>query len=92
MCPACGSLAWEIQALSGRGSLHTWIVSVHPTEPDADPRIVALVDLDEGVRLVSNLVGVSADAVRNDMPLELVVDEVDGVLLPQFRPAGGGAR
>jgi hypothetical protein len=54
-------------------------------------RIVALVELDEGVRLVSNLVGIDAAEVENGMPLVVLFAEVDGVALPQFRPAGGGA-
>jgi uncharacterized OB-fold protein len=91
MCPWCGSLEWDVRELSGRGTLHSWIVSRHPSEPDDVARIVALVELDEGVRLVSNLVGIDAAEVENGMPLEVLFAEVDGVALPQFRPAGGGA-
>ena len=91
MCPWCGSLEWDVQELSGRGTLHSWIVSRHPSEPDDMARIVALVELDEGVRLVSNLVGIDAAEVQNEMALEVLFAEVDGVALPQFRPAGGGA-
>jgi uncharacterized protein len=91
MCPACGSLEWDVQELSGRGSLHSWILSRHPTAPDDMTRIVALVELDEGVRLVSNLSEVDAAEVENGMLLEVVFAEIDGVVLPQFRPVGGGA-
>ena len=90
MCPACGSLEWDVQQLSGRGSLHSWILSRHPTAPDDMTRIVALVELDEGVRLVSNLSEVDAAEVENGMLLEVVFAEIDGVVLPQFRAAGGG--
>jgi hypothetical protein len=91
MCPECGSLEWDVQELSGRGSLHSWILSRHPSAPDDMTRIVALVELDEGVRLVSNLCEVDVADVENGMLLEVVFAEVDGVALPQFRPAGGGA-
>jgi uncharacterized OB-fold protein len=91
MCPWCGSLEWDVQELSGRGTLHSWIVSRHPSEPDDMARIVALVELDEGVRLVSNLVGIDVEEVQNGMPLEVLFAQVDGVALPQFRPAGGDA-
>jgi uncharacterized OB-fold protein len=91
MCPWCGSLEWDVQELSGRGTLHSWIVSRHPSEPDDMARIVALVELDEGVRLVSNLVEIDAAEVENGMALEVLFTDVDGVALPQFRPAGGGA-
>jgi hypothetical protein len=91
MCPWCGALEWDVQELSGRGTLHSWIVSRHPSEPDDMARIVALVELDEGVRLVSNLVGIDVEEVQNGMPLEVLFAQVDGVALPQFRPAGGDA-
>lgn len=87
MCPACGSVEWDTVEASGRGVLHSWILSHHPSEPDDAPRIVALVDLNEGVRFVSNLQGVAVDEVKNDMPVELVFSDSDGVTLPQFRPA-----
>jgi uncharacterized protein len=86
MCPACGSVDWTARELSGKGTVHTWIVSRHPTEPDDAPRLVAVIALDEGPRLVSNLVGLEPAAVVNDMPVELTFAVVDGMRLPQFRP------
>jgi hypothetical protein len=65
----------------------SWIVSHHPTEPDEAPRIVVLVELEEGVRLVSNLRGINPSDVKNDMPVEIELLDVDGVMLPQVRPA-----
>ena len=91
MCPVCGSLEWTVQEASGRGTVHSWIVSRHPSDPDELPRIVALVELEEGVRLVSNLHDVDSAQVANDMAVEVVFKEVDGVTLPQFRPARSGA-
>lgn len=87
MCPQCGSLEWDAQELAGRGTLHSWIVSHHPTEVDEAARIVALIELDEGIRLVSNLQDIEPKDVENDMTLEVVFMDVDGVRLPQFRPA-----
>ncbi|HUP71991.1 MAG TPA: OB-fold domain-containing protein [Acidimicrobiales bacterium] len=87
MCPVCHSLKWTTREASGRGTVYSWIVSHHPTEADALPRIVVLVDLEEGVRLVSNLQGVAPSEVRNGMAIELCFDDFDGVALPQFRPA-----
>lgn len=88
MCPVCGSVEWNPKEVSGRGSIQSWIVSRHPTEADDRARIVALIDLEEGVRLVANLVGVDLGGVRNDMQVEVTFAEVDGVRLPQFRPVG----
>lgn len=87
MCPHCGSVEWVLHPSSGRGTVLSWIVSHHPTEPDAAPRIVVLVELEEGVRLVSNLRGINPSEVTNDMPVDIELLEFDGVLLPQVRPA-----
>jgi uncharacterized OB-fold protein len=86
MCPSCLSLDWEAEEASGRGTVYSWVLSHHPTEPDAEPRIVVLVDLEEGVRLVANLQGVAPSDVVNDLPVEVFFAPVDGVVLPQFRP------
>lgn len=107
MCPACGSLDWNHVEASGRGTVYSWVVSRHPTksEPGSgsgtgsgsgsgeSPRIVGLIDLEEGTRFVSNLVDVAVEDVRNEMAVELTFREYDGVKLPQFRPAApaGGA-
>jgi hypothetical protein len=89
MCGRCRSLEWDTVESSGRGTVYSWVLSHHPTEPDAAPRIVVLVDLAEGVRLVANLQGVSPTEVANGLPVEAFFAEVGGVMLPQFRPAAG---
>ena len=86
MCPQCHSLEWEARDASGRGTVHSWILSHHPTEADAAPRIVVLVDLAEGVRLISNLL-CDLDDVEPEMPVEVVFRDYHGVVLPQFVPA-----
>jgi uncharacterized OB-fold protein len=89
MCPACGSLEWTTQEASGRGQVYSWIVSRHPNRAEEDARIVALIELEEGVRLVSNLHGVDPGEASNDMAVEVCyVTFEGGVTLPQFRPAG----
>jgi hypothetical protein len=87
MCPECQSLEWESQEAEGRGVIRAWIVSKHPTRPDAHPRIVILVELESGERLVSNLQDVEPDEIRLGMPVEVTFQDVDGVFLHQFRPA-----
>src|SRR5882757_7797623 len=77
MCPKCQSLEWESQEAAGHGVVRAWVVSKHPTRPDANPRIVILVELDDGPRLVSNLRGVAPDEVRLGMPVEVVFRDVD---------------
>lgn len=91
LCGDCHSTAWDTVESSGHGHVYTWIVSHHPTQPDAEPRVVVLVELDDGVRFVSNLLGAAPDDVENGMEVALSVEEVDGVRLPEFRPAGPAA-
>jgi uncharacterized OB-fold protein len=87
MCPACQSLRREAFEVSGNGTVYSWIRSKHPTDPDAEPRIVVLVELDEGARLVSNLRDVALDEVRNGMRVEVFFDDLGGFVAPQVRPA-----
>jgi uncharacterized OB-fold protein len=86
MCGACHSAEWDTQESSGHGYVYTWIVSHHPTRPDTEPRIVVLIELDEGIRFVANLLGIDAGDVRNGMEVALSIETVDDVVLPQFRP------
>lgn len=90
MCPRCQSTERDALAVSGRGRLHSWILSHHPSAPDDAPRVVALVELEEGPRIVSNLLGTDPADIGNDMAVEVCFVDYDGVVLPQFRPAGGG--
>jgi uncharacterized protein len=91
MCPHCQSLESRIAPLSGRGTLYSYAVLHHPRHPAFGyPVLAALVDLDEGIRMVSNLVGVEPDGIAIGMPLEVTFAETDGDRwVPVFRPAGG---
>ena len=91
MCGRCGSVARDTLESAGRGTVYSWIVSRHPTEPDAEPRTVVLVDLEEGVRIVSNLLDVPVDAIEPGLPVEVAFVTTAGVTLPQFRPAAATA-
>lgn len=86
-----GNVSWE--PVSGKGTLYAYTI-VHlnraPGFADELPYIVALIELDEGARLMSNLVEVTPDpeSVTIGMAVELVYDDVtDDVTLPKFRPA-----
>ena len=89
MCDACGSLEWESIAASGRGTLHSFTVIHQPQFPGYDyPIVVALVDLEEGERMISNLVGCEPAKVRIGMELRAVIHaDPDGFHIPFFRPA-----
>jgi uncharacterized OB-fold protein len=91
MCSECRSLEWDTVEASGRGTVYSFVVNHHPQVPAFDyPLVVALVELDEGTRLVSNVVGVEPSEVRVGMPVEVELVAFDAELtLPQFHPAGG---
>src|SRR5580658_9116423 len=55
MCAICGSLKARYEAVSGRGRVISAILSRHPNASDETPLVIVLVELEEGVRLVSNL-------------------------------------
>lgn len=95
-CNACGSLEWDTVEASGEGTVYSYVVMHHPPFPAFDPPYaVGLVELAEGVRMVSNVVGVPSDKVRIGQPVRLEFQQVDKELqLPVFRAvesmAGGG--
>ena len=88
-CPECQSFDWDAVEASGRGTLYSYVVSHHPRHPAFDhPLLIALVELEEGTRLITNLIGVTPDEVVIDMPLEVAWHQADAQLsLPLFRPA-----
>lgn len=92
MCPHCHSLEFEVVTLSGRGSLYSYAILRHPQHPAFDyPVIAALVDLDEGIRLVSNLSRVDPERIEIGMALEVTFEPTeDGGAVPVFRLAGAG--
>jgi len=94
MCPTCNSLDWDTVESSGRGTVYSYVMPQHPPMPLMEyPYIVALVELDEGVRLVSNLCDIAPEDVQVGMPVAIfyqAFDTLDGndLVLHQFRPAG----
>ena len=88
MCSACRSMKWESQEISGRGTLHTYTVIHYPQFPGYEfPILAALVDLEEGCRMVSNVVGCSPEDLAIGMAVEAFIHEDDdGFKLPFFRP------
>jgi uncharacterized OB-fold protein len=75
--------------MSGRGTVYTFTVTHYPQFPGFQtPFVVALVELEEGPRVVSNLIDVDASQVTIGMPVEVAFVRVDpDLILPLFRPA-----
>lgn len=92
-CPHCQSDESAWLEASGRGTVYSWIVVHHPVPRDLYdsevPYVVALIDLEEGPRIASNVVGCEPDAVEAGMAVTVGFDAVtEDVTLPRFRPAG----
>jgi len=79
-----------VVTLSGRGSLYSYAILHHPQHPAFDyPVVAALVDLEEGIRLVTNLLGVDPERIVIGMPLEVTFEPTEnGGAVPVFRSAG----
>jgi uncharacterized OB-fold protein len=90
-CPRCLSAHLEWVKVSGRARLHSFTIVQQPANPafrDDVPYVYAVVQLDEGPRLVSNIVQCDLDTLRVDMPLEAVFDDVTPEwTLVKFTPA-----
>jgi uncharacterized protein len=90
LCPACWSRKITWTRLSGRGHVSSWVVfhqSYFRGFEAEVPYNVAEVELEEGPRLLTNLVGVSNDAICAQMPVEIVFEDVtEEVTLAKFKP------
>jgi uncharacterized protein len=91
-CPVCGSRQLGWIPASGRATLHTFVIS-HIPAPGFDdelPYVIAIVELEEGPRMMTNLRGVAPDPMhlQIDMKLEVCFERRADRTLPMFRPAG----
>ncbi|CAM5777898.1 MAG: Zn-ribbon domain-containing OB-fold protein [Pseudomonadota bacterium] len=91
LCPHCHSDALEWSDARGTGSIYSFTVARRPAGPafKADaPYVVAVIDLDEGARMMTNIVTDNVDAVRIGQRVAVQFDAVtDEVTLPKFRLA-----
>ncbi|HEV8711580.1 MAG TPA: OB-fold domain-containing protein [Candidatus Binatia bacterium] len=91
MCAKCGSFAWEWAKSSGKGKLFSWTTAMQPMLPqfaDLVPYSPVVIEMDEGVRLVSWLTDVPPEELRLGLPVEVAFDDVTPeVTLPKFRKA-----
>nr|WP_229897528.1 bifunctional MaoC family dehydratase N-terminal/OB-fold nucleic acid binding domain-containing protein [Streptomyces finlayi] len=92
-CNGCGSARWDTVEASGEGTVFSYVVMHHPAFPAFDPPYaVGLIELAEGVRMISNVVGVPAEQVRIGMRVEAEFRRFDAELeLPVFRVVDGSA-
>jgi uncharacterized OB-fold protein len=90
-CPHCTSADFTWTPVSGRGKVFTCVVYhrvYHPGFANEVPYSVALVELEEGPRMISNIVGISPGEVACEMPVRVIYEDVtDSITLPKFTPA-----
>lgn len=93
-CPSCLSADPEWQTSSGRAKLVSWVVyhrAFHPAFADRIPYTAAIIELEEGPRLISNIIGVEdPEKLTIDEPLLVEIENDDGVYVPRFRTLGAG--
>ncbi|MGV0605822.1 Zn-ribbon domain-containing OB-fold protein [Mycolicibacterium sp. XJ1904] len=94
MCGSCQSLNWDYVVSSGRGTVYSFVMPKYPPLPFLEyPYVVALIELDEGVRIVSNLCDIEPEAIEVGMPVEVFYETFEALpsgeelALHQFRPA-----
>jgi uncharacterized OB-fold protein len=90
-CPNCNSAKLEWIEASGKATVFSWIVVRHPVPKDVYaldvPYVVALVTLEEGVRMPTNIVGCAPEEVTAYMPLKVQFRDVTPeITLPVFAP------
>lgn len=92
-CPRCLGEELEFRAASGNGTVYAASLMAKPANPSMagrEPYVVALVDLDEGVRMMTNLVGAEPEASRVGLRVRVAWEPLtDGRNLPLFEPQGG---
>lgn len=92
VCPSCHSFEWDALEASGRGTVYSFVVMHYPEVPPFDyPNPIALIELEEGTRLIAQLVGIKAAEVQIGQKVQVEFNTFnDGELvLPQFRPVAG---
>ena len=91
-CPDCGSLSVGWEQASGRGTIYSYTVNRRGAGDLAeyrtvDPYVLAYVDLEEGPRVMTNIVDCDPDSVAIGQAVEVVFhDTGQGTALPRFRP------
>ena len=91
-CDKCGSYDWDTLESSGKGTVYSFVVNHYPQVPAFDyPLPIGLVELEEGTRLVAQIVDTPVASITVGMPVEVTWIEDGDLTVPAFKRAGGGA-
>ena len=90
-CPRCLSDQVEWETVSGRGTLHTYVINHRAAPGFEPPYAIAVVQLDEGPRMMGNITGVdqTPEALELDMALQVTFEVRGEMHVPIWEPAGG---
>jgi len=91
-CPSCASRKVSVFKASGKGKLYSYIIHHRPAPGFTPPYSIAVVELDEGPRMMTNIIDCpqTPEALELDMKVEVAFEKLDDkVTLPLFRPAKG---
>ena len=91
-CPGCASRDVAVFRASGKGRLYSYVIHHRKVPGFTPPYAIAVVKLDEGVRMMTNIIDCpqTPEALVLDMPLEVAFVPMDEqITLPFFRPAKG---
>src|SRR5699024_7001183 len=89
VCPNCMSTKINYVESSGEGSIYSYTIAhrgAGPSYKDDIPYVVALIDLDEGVRMLSNIVGCEPEDVHIEMRVKVMFEKREEFSIPQFLP------
>jgi len=90
-CPSCGSRDVQVEKASGKATLYSYVINHRPRPVfGEEPHSIAVVQLEEGPRMMTNIVGCpqTPEALELDMALEVTFeDKSDDIALPKFKPA-----
>ena len=91
ICPACHALEAEWTILRGKGIVYSYVIyrtAYHPAFQDQIPYVVAIIQLDEGPRMESNIIGCKIEEVKINIPVEVCFEDVaEKVSVPKFKPS-----
>jgi uncharacterized OB-fold protein len=89
-CPHCAAREVSVFRATGRGRLYSYVIHHRPVPGFTPPYAIAVVELDEGPRMMTNIVECpqTPEALQLDMPLEVTFEKMDAdISIPLFRPA-----
>lgn len=91
MCAKCNSIEWEWAKATGRGKIFSWTITrvpLHPAFTSQVPYALLIVEMEEGVKMVSGLRNLPPDEIALGLDVEVIFERVaENMALPYFQPA-----